>query len=81
MKEFTMSQYATKEALYKAKAEFYESRYNVLIAHIEKLMVESENIKDDSLDKELTESIEKQLTKSGYEKANIDSFYLGIGNE
>lgn len=28
MKEFTMSMYANKEDLYKAKAEYYESLYN-----------------------------------------------------
>ena len=28
MKEFTMSMYATKEDLYKAKAEYYQEKYH-----------------------------------------------------
>jgi hypothetical protein len=46
MQEFSMSMYATKEDLYKAKAEYYEELYNDLANKLDFLMDLVPNLDD-----------------------------------
>lgn len=44
MKSFTMSMYATKEELYKAKAEYLEDELNKAITHISNIKLAYEDV-------------------------------------